>query len=840
MGGNVMASKRASARNRLSDIADALEACEREKIVGRELPQTAVPLLDEAERLGAFSGATYAAVRLALSRWRNRGNEPWSEVIGHYEQNDPSVITYQRIVSTLFPELADAEETESEILIRSAGAGESPDPGAFEKTRIRHEVGKHELEIWHNWAVAAPRIAVILRRETEKMLAKPHESQASSRRSDDERTLLTFLEELCNYQKTWEGAREREFFPLDPGHPLYDSVQRLGTLPSPEPLRTWLKLRNRNRPCKTVKGWENRQSDILTNDIPALRTWAESQLQKCRETSREQWNSPSSGTREKRFRVALSFAGERRTYVAEVARRLAEVFGRDHILYDKYHEAEFARLNLDTYLQRLYRDDSDLIAVFLCKDYEHKDWCGLEWRVVRDLIKARREESVMPLRFDDTEIPGVFSIDGYVSINDRPPEEMAALILKRLESVGGLCQAMGSENQSSGSAGRTTARGSSADERQKSATIQPIPDEYEDGTNVRRGTRFVTREPRTKDWYLPSESMAPAGWVQRWESLRARLERIVDECLPVECVLIQKREPSFPNADSLIRDLSRGSRFVRGGGGLRRECSQLFTENGLPLFGGFFIRDVTGKPFVNTVGEAFGCRYGLFRQFFVYESQVEPGEARRGPGRRLWELARDGVGLLYQLPADLAVSLWCNWLDGFSRGEHSSEYQWLDALFELSWQRKPGDVLYAERYACAGNMSIRLEGQGLFPRLPSISILPESVSIPSDNGHPVVWRSTLPDVARASLLAIDELLQRARGPQSLGPRDGIDESLVLADLKCLPAAQFEELVFHFDRGGVIPGRHAAQADRAVELLRLLRLQEDGLARLRAMLKGFDG
>jgi hypothetical protein len=134
-----------------------------------------------------------------------------------------------------------------------------------------------------------------------------------------------------------------------------------------------------------------------------------------------------------RFKIALSFPGEHRDFVEQVAARLADQVGRDQVLYDKYYEAEFARPDLDTYLQRLYHDESELIAVFLCADYERKDWCGLEWRAIRDLIKKRQTSTVMPLRFDNTEIPGLFSTDGYVWIGGRSPQEIADLILQRLQ-----------------------------------------------------------------------------------------------------------------------------------------------------------------------------------------------------------------------------------------------------------------------------------------------------------------------------------------------------------------------------------------------------------------------
>ena len=44
----------------------------------------------------------------------------------------------------------------------------------------------------------------------------------------------------------------------------------------------------------------------------------------------------------RRFRIAFSFAGEKRDFVAKAARILADRFGEGGILYDKFHEPEFA------------------------------------------------------------------------------------------------------------------------------------------------------------------------------------------------------------------------------------------------------------------------------------------------------------------------------------------------------------------------------------------------------------------------------------------------------------------------------------------------------------------
>jgi hypothetical protein len=130
----------------------------------------------------------------------------------------------------------------------------------------------------------------------------------------------------------------------------------------------------------------------------------------------------------KRFRVALSFPGEHRSRVEKIAEALAAHLGRDKVLYDKWYAAEFARPNLDIYLPKLYHDESDLIAVFLCQEYNEKEWCGLEWRACRDLLKRKQDARLMFLRLDDADIPGLYSIDGYLDIRRMSDAEVADAI----------------------------------------------------------------------------------------------------------------------------------------------------------------------------------------------------------------------------------------------------------------------------------------------------------------------------------------------------------------------------------------------------------------------------
>lgn len=136
-----------------------------------------------------------------------------------------------------------------------------------------------------------------------------------------------------------------------------------------------------------------------------------------------------------RFKVAVSFPGEKRPYVSRVVDALRSPLGKDSVFYDFDYQAQLARPNLDTLLQRIYRDQSDLIVVFLCAEYAEKQWCGLEWRVVRDIIKSKQDERVMFIRFDDAPVDGMLSIDGYIDGSSHTAKEVADFILTRVAEL---------------------------------------------------------------------------------------------------------------------------------------------------------------------------------------------------------------------------------------------------------------------------------------------------------------------------------------------------------------------------------------------------------------------
>lgn len=133
------------------------------------------------------------------------------------------------------------------------------------------------------------------------------------------------------------------------------------------------------------------------------------------------------------FKVAVSFPGERRSFVSAVVDKLRPAFPDDSVFYDYDYQAQLSRSNLGVFLQDIYKNRSGLVVIFLCEAYAEKQWCGLEWRAIRDLIKLKKDNQIMFVRFDDAQIEGVFSLDGYIDARVHSAEQIADFIIQRVQ-----------------------------------------------------------------------------------------------------------------------------------------------------------------------------------------------------------------------------------------------------------------------------------------------------------------------------------------------------------------------------------------------------------------------
>jgi hypothetical protein len=131
------------------------------------------------------------------------------------------------------------------------------------------------------------------------------------------------------------------------------------------------------------------------------------------------------------FEVALSFPGEVRELVEKIVPELERRLGPNSYFYDNNYSSQLARPNLDLLLQNVYRN-AKIDVVFLSADYQRKDWCGIEFKAVREIMSNRDNSRVMFIRTDDGEVEGVFKTDGYIDARKFEASRIAEFICERV------------------------------------------------------------------------------------------------------------------------------------------------------------------------------------------------------------------------------------------------------------------------------------------------------------------------------------------------------------------------------------------------------------------------
>ena len=129
------------------------------------------------------------------------------------------------------------------------------------------------------------------------------------------------------------------------------------------------------------------------------------------------------------YEVCLSFAGEDRGYVEAVATNLEE---RDiPVFYDRYEEVQLWGRDLVERLATVYMQSARFCVMFVSAHYRNKVWPSHE--CASALARALRDkEYLLPVRFDDTEIPGLLPTIAYVDARVKTPDQLADMIAEKL------------------------------------------------------------------------------------------------------------------------------------------------------------------------------------------------------------------------------------------------------------------------------------------------------------------------------------------------------------------------------------------------------------------------
>jgi hypothetical protein len=134
------------------------------------------------------------------------------------------------------------------------------------------------------------------------------------------------------------------------------------------------------------------------------------------------------------FDIALSFAGEDRVYVDQVANLLRDSGVK--VFYDLFEEANLWGKNLYEYLSDVYQNKALYTIMFISEHYARKLWANHERQAMQARAFQEHQEYILPARFDDTPIPGVLPTVGYISLVGRGPQEFVKVVKKKLVNSG--------------------------------------------------------------------------------------------------------------------------------------------------------------------------------------------------------------------------------------------------------------------------------------------------------------------------------------------------------------------------------------------------------------------
>lgn len=131
------------------------------------------------------------------------------------------------------------------------------------------------------------------------------------------------------------------------------------------------------------------------------------------------------------YDVALSFAGEDRAYVEQVARSLEAAGAR--VFYDRFEKVTLWGENLVDHLDRVYRTQSRYAVVFISRHYISKAWPRHERQSAQARALVESKPYILPVRFDDAELPGLPPTISYLDVREIKPSELANLIMAKLD-----------------------------------------------------------------------------------------------------------------------------------------------------------------------------------------------------------------------------------------------------------------------------------------------------------------------------------------------------------------------------------------------------------------------
>jgi hypothetical protein len=131
-----------------------------------------------------------------------------------------------------------------------------------------------------------------------------------------------------------------------------------------------------------------------------------------------------------KYQVAMSFAGEQRAYVEQVVRSL-QSFGIA-VFYDDDNKVQMWGKDGVEFFHQIFSAETAYVIMFVSQEYVSKKWTKHERRSALSKAIAEEGEYVLPVRFDDTPVPGLPDTVQYLRADKIVPHALATMICKKI------------------------------------------------------------------------------------------------------------------------------------------------------------------------------------------------------------------------------------------------------------------------------------------------------------------------------------------------------------------------------------------------------------------------
>ena len=133
-----------------------------------------------------------------------------------------------------------------------------------------------------------------------------------------------------------------------------------------------------------------------------------------------------------KYQIALSFAGEDRPVAKQIAQGLTD--DGVSVFFDEYEQATLWGKDLYQHLQWVYRDSARFCIILISKFYAEKLWTRHELKQAQARAFEENKEYILPLRIDDTDVPGLAKTVGYVDARNTPIQVIVRHVLDKLSA----------------------------------------------------------------------------------------------------------------------------------------------------------------------------------------------------------------------------------------------------------------------------------------------------------------------------------------------------------------------------------------------------------------------